>query len=283
MVAVILTGTHGPEQSTPNYIGADILRLYNDEVRVKFSTEDHKYLVSDYFFENGAWLQVPSVTTVLGCLDKSKMLVPWATKLSMQEFLKRIEEGKAYSRIELDAIGFQIQGAHKVALDAAGKTGSTAHAWLEQFILARAVGHGFPVPPTDPQVRSCCSAGRKWVIENDVRPVAVESVLFSRKHRVIGTMDLAATLSIDGHVSVCDFKSSNRLHKSYGLQLAAYRAMLREQMGIETEDRWLVRLDKLGTFHPEKLSRTTAAQEEEAFFKLVNAYSSLESFEFFEE
>lgn len=281
---MILVGNHGPETAVPNYIGTDQLRLYGGEVRVQFSPEDHRYLVSDRLVQDGAWLQVPSVTTVLGKMLDKKFLISWATKLSMQEFLKRIEEGKSYSRAELDATGFQIQHAHKVALDAAGKTGSAVHAWLEQFILARDAGHGFPAPPTDPQVRSCCSAGRKWAIENEVRPVVVESVLFSRQHRVIGTMDLAATLSIDGHVSVCDFKSSNRLHKSYGIQLSAYKAMLREQMGIEAEDRWLVRLSKTdGTFHPEKLSQATAAQEEEAFFKLVDAYSTLNGFHFFEE
>jgi hypothetical protein len=68
------------------------------------------------------------------------------------------------------------------------------------------------------------------------------------------------------------------------IQLSAYRAMLLEQMEIEAEDRWLVRLSKTdGTFHPEKLSRATAAQEGEGFFKLVDAYSRLDSFRFFEE
>lgn len=281
---MILTGTHGPETAAPNYIGDDVLRLYGNEVKVRFSAADHKYLVSDRFVRDGAWLQVPSVTTVLSKMLDKKHLINWATNLSMLEFLKRIEEGKSYTRSELDAAGFQIKGAHKISLDNAGKIGSQVHSWLEQFILARDAGRGFPVPPTDPQVRSCCSAGRKWVVENNVRPVAVESILFSRKHRVVGTMDLAATLSIGGRISVCDFKSSNRLHKSYGLQLSAYKAMLLEQLGIDTEDRWLVRLDKVnGTFHPEKLSRETAAQEEAAFFRLVDAYSTLNEFQFFEE
>jgi hypothetical protein len=282
---VILTGTHGPEQSTPNYISVgNVIKAYNDEVRIRFDEVLHKYTVSDVRFLGGAWCTLPSVTTVLSKMLDKKHLINWATNLSMLEFLKRIEEGKSYTRSELDAAGFQIKGAHKISLDNAGKIGSQVHAWLEKFILAREAGHGFPAPPTDPQVRSCCSAGRKWVVENDVRPIAVESILFSRKHRVIGTMDLAATLSIDGCISVCDFKSSNQLHKSYGLQLSAYKAMLLEQSGIDAEDRWLVRLDKVnGTFHPEKLSRETAAQEEKAFFELVDAYSTLSGFQFFEE
>ncbi|MGC1415561.1 MAG: PD-(D/E)XK nuclease family protein [Candidatus Acidiferrum sp.] len=282
---MIPTTAYGPSTLVdPNCIGPDILYLYGGEVRVKFSPEDHKYLVSDVAIDDGAWLQVPSVTTVIGKMLAKPQLVSWATKLSMQEFLKRVEEGRAYSRAELDSIAPYVKDAHKMALDAAGKTGSAVHSWLEKFILARDAGRGFPPPPTDLQVRSCCSAGRKWVIDNDVRPIAVESILFSRKHRVIGTMDLAATLSVNGCITVADFKSSNRLHRSYGLQLSAYKAMLLEQQNIAAEGRILVRLDKTaGTFHPEKLSQETAAQEEAAFFKLVDAYSTLNGFQFFEE
>lgn len=277
--------TTGPAVLEPNLISNGHIKLYGGEVRVKFSPEDHRYLVSDDRVDCAAWHAVPSVTTVLSkVIDRSKFLCPWAGRMSMEMFLKRVEEGRAYSRAELDAIGFAVKDAHKLVLDDASRIGHDVHEWLQKFILARVRGTGFPSPPTDPQVRACCSAGRCWIVENDVKPLAVEQVLYSRAYRVIGTMDLVGILVVDGQVAVADYKSSNRLHKSYGLQLAAYRAMLLEQQGVEALDRWLIHLSKTdGTFHPERLSRDTADTEAEAFFKMVEAYRALHDLEFFEE
>jgi hypothetical protein len=281
----MIVGTSGVEKTEPNLISTGHVIAYGGEVRIKFSPDDHRYLVSDKLVQGGEWLTVPSVTTVLGfMLDRSKFLSPWVGKLGRAEFHEHVLPGIAYSEDQLRKIGFCIRDRHKRVLDEAGRLGHDVHEWLEKYLIARQRGSGFPLPPTDPKVRSCCSGGRQWIVENNVQPLAIEQILFSRKYRVIGTMDLAASLLIDGQPSVCDYKSSQSLHKSYHLQLAAYRAMLREQQGIETTDRWLIHLNKLdGTFNPVRLSRETADREETAFFQLVEAFRSVNDLNFFEQ
>jgi PD-(D/E)XK nuclease superfamily len=202
----------------------------------------------------------------------------------MNTFLERVEEGKAYSRKELDAIGFQIKGAHMVALDAAGKTGSAVHGWIEAYLAARSVGRGYPAPPADPKVRSACSAARSWIQEVDLRPMAVEKILYSRMYGFIGTMDLSGLVTIGGKTAAIDWKSSNRLARSYELQLAAYQLMYEEMFGSKLEDRWLIRLDKEDSaFEAKCLSTETAQDEQDAFVMLATAYKLLEGMNFFEE
>ena len=280
----MLLGTAGVEKTDPNLISSGEITMYGGEVRVRFDPEQHHYLVQDRA-KGLEWFHAPSVTTILNrTLDKSRMLVPWATKMSMQTFLDKIEEGHLYTRAELDAIGYQLKDAHKVALDQAGKTGSAVHAWVEAYLHARSTGKGYPAPPTDPKVRSCCRAAREWVQKVDLKPIVVEKILYSRSHGFIGTTDLAAAAVIEGRSASIDWKSSNRLEASYALQLAAYQYMYQEMTGVALLDRWLIRLDKEdSTFEAKRLSSETAEDEQGAFILLAEAYKVLKDLGFFHE
>ena len=279
---MIPTGTSGPEPVDAGFAG-DVV-MYDGRVRVRFDEVLHQYLVQD--LDDGPdWFRAPSVTTILGrMLDRSKMLVPWSTRLSMKTFLGRVEPGKAYTSEELVRTGYQIKDAHKLALHQAGQTGSAIHKWVQDYIAARERGGGFPVPPTDPKVRSGCSAARKWITQVNLKPIAVEKILYSRLHGFIGTTDLAAAAVINGRSACCDWKSSNQLHASYRLQLAAYQYAYEEMTGIHLEDRWLIRLDKDdSSFEAKLLPVETAQDEQDAFVFLVEAYKILDGVKFFEE
>ncbi len=280
---MILLDAHGPVATDPDLIGPAEIVMYGGEVRVRFDEAQHRYLVQDKA-EGPGWFRAPSVTTILGrMLDKSKMLVPWSCNVAMQAFLDRVEADTAYSRKELDAIGHKLKNAHKAVLDNAGKTGSAVHRWVESYLAARAAGRGFPSPPVEPKVRSCCSAARKWIQEVDLRPMAIEKILYSRMYGFIGTTDLTAAAVVNGRSAVCDWKSSSRLHTSYRLQLAAYALMWEEMTGERLDDRWLVRLDKNDSeFEAEQLDPATMQDEQDAFVMLAKAHKILNDLKFFE-
>lgn len=63
---------------------------------------------------------------------------------------------------------------------------------------------------------------------NTVKPkiITTEQHIFSDKHRYAGTIDLV--VEIDGELWVLDIKTSNSLHKSHDLQLAAYAEAFNE-------------------------------------------------------
>jgi len=63
--------------------------------------------------------------------------------------------------------------------------------------------------------------------------ISTEEFTFSDEHKYAGTADLV--VKINGEVWLIDIKTSNSLHKSYDLQLAAYAQSLFEQKGIKIE------------------------------------------------
>lgn len=63
--------------------------------------------------------------------------------------------------------------------------------------------------------------------------ISTEEFTFSDIHKYAGTADLV--VKINGEVWLIDIKTSNSLHKSYDLQLAAYAQSLFEQKGIKIE------------------------------------------------
>jgi hypothetical protein len=251
--------------------------LYGGEVIIRFDSSSHTYRVQDITVGQD-WKPVPSVTTILGMmLDKSKFLAPWASRCAKDRFLKLVRPGRSYAQNELEVIGESLRVAHRDELDRAGSVGTQAHKWIESYLLARAGRGPWPTPPTDTQVRSCCRGARDWINKVDVKSFDIERVLYSRKHRVVGTTDLAAVLTIGGRTAICDWKSSRRLHGTYNLQLAAYRAMYLEMTGHHLDDRLLVRLDKEdGSFEPRCLPTEESDRDAQIFFSLSDSYKLLQ-------
>ncbi len=267
-------GRQGPVVLEPGIPGEHV--MYGGEVRIKFEAERHLYTVQDIAV-GPDWLPVVSVTTVLGMLDK-QALVSWAARCSMDKFLELVQPARSHTAEEIGTFGFQIKDAHKEQLERAGRIGSSVHEWIQNYLSYRAGNGLFPAHPTDESVRSCCRAAWHWIKKVNVEPFAIERILYSRKHRVVGTTDLAAALRIGGRTAICDWKSSNRLHYTYKLQLAAYRAMYHEMTGVLLDDRWLIRLDKNdSSSEPVCLPPEEADRDAEIFFALSRAFKLLQA------
>ena len=268
----MMIGRQGPVVLEPGIPGEHV--LYNGEVRVKFDPGPHAYTVQDIAVSPD-WIPVVSVTTVLGMLDK-QALVPWAARCSMEKFIELVRPARSYTADQLGTFAFQIKDAHKEQLERAGRIGSAVHEWIQSYLSWRSGNGLFQVPPADESVRSCCRAARDWIKTVDIKPFAIERILYSRKHKVVGTTDLAAALRIGGRTAIVDWKSSNRLHYTYKLQLAAYRAMYFEMTGIFLDDRWLIRLDKHdSTAEPVCLPPEEADRDAKIFFALAHAFKLL--------
>jgi hypothetical protein len=268
----MLIGASGPVVPEVGIPGEH--RMYSDEVVVRFDPGAHRYLVQDIVV-SPEWMSVPSVTTVLAVIDKSKALVPWATKCSQDRFLEMVVPGRSYTEQEIQTIGCALQGASQKELERAGEIGSATHAWIERYLAARSTKQGWPLPPTDPQVRMRAKAARDWIKQSDIKPFGVERILYSRRNRVIGTTDLTTALTIQERTAVCDFKTSRSLHRTYELQLAAYRSMWAEMTGVWLDDRILIHLRPDGTAEPKVLPAEEAERDAELFFSLAESYRLL--------
>jgi len=144
---------------------------------------------------------VPSVTTVLGILDKPG-LPYWAWELGQQ--------GLDYREVR----------------DSAGRVGTIAHHLIACHLKGETPDY-FAVPVEVERAQKCFEKYLRWEKEHPISPVMVETPLVSEEFRYGGTFDLLAEL--DSEFVLIDFKTGGGIYESMFYQLAAYWKLLTEQ------------------------------------------------------
>jgi hypothetical protein len=193
------------------------------------------YKVKKHGEEN--FLPYVSVTTVLGELDKSDGLIPWALRLQSEYILKHgkptvidettgsIEEvNVSRETMKLAAVNFREESTKAMDI------GSSVHALIDYYIQHnkdKTKANEYPE-----QVQKAFSAFLDWEKKNDViwleneRPVVDEGECYA------GTLDALAVLPRFSTVPfVVDFKSSNRIYPEHWLQVCAYARARRQMCG----------------------------------------------------
>lgn len=212
-----------------------ITKLYKETIDLDFNEARH------YFSVNGK--PVISVTACTGVIDKSAPLIYWATGLSKDFLLSHLKE--LVKDDKGDNIVKLIEEAaiqHRIRKQAAADAGTEAHKWCELFIKAK-TKKDMPELPKDPKVYNAVTAFLKWVDEYEVKFVASEKHLYSKKYDYAGIMDAAAV--IKRRTSVVDFKTGKAIYPEMRLQVSAYQAADEEETGKEySGDKWIVRFGK---------------------------------------
>ena len=133
--------------------------------------------------------------------------------------------------------------AHQRELAKAGEIGTQIHARIEYDLRQHL---GLPVG-VEPVISEAAEYGYlaflDWARSVRLKPLRIETVVFSLEHGYAGTMDLLA--EVDGALTLIDWKSGKSVYAEAHLQNAAYRFALAE-MGIADVERGLiVRLPKV--------------------------------------
>lgn len=161
---------------------------------------------------------VPRVTKILSKCIHSDSLMYWANSL-----------------------GFKHQSYRKT-LDAAANIGKYAHENIDNFLedeTYEAIENSMPY-----QSFNAYQSFLKWF--RDVSAIATVKVIFHEKPLACkyfgGTLD--GLYEINGKIYLVDYKTSNHITFKYCLQLAAYRYMLRTELGIEIDGCIILQLAK---------------------------------------
>lgn len=218
--------------------------------------------------KDGVLIPLNGVTGVCKIVDKSEALMGWAKQKAFEKFRRIVlrdhlgpNEAIELFVDELDRIITEAKKADKEELDAAGETGHIAHAWIEGVIKAIIVHDDMRLwellskLPEDDRAANACIAAIEWMVAHDVKWLATERHIFSRKFGFAGTMDGLALVSSCGdpscctetwsdHLSLVDWKTSNYLYVTYLMQAAAYQQAHEEETGDVILDRWINRLGK---------------------------------------
>ena len=137
----------------------------------------------------------PSVTTILGVIDKWGPLMHWA--------VQETKAGRDYRETR----------------DTAATRGTSVHDALE--VLAT---EGTPPSLTDfpEEDRGYVSGLCSWWLDHEPKAVLVEQIVASKRLRFAGRFDLLAV--IDGTTHLLDLKTSGRVYETHHLQAVAYAA-----------------------------------------------------------
>jgi ATP-dependent exoDNAse (exonuclease V) beta subunit len=130
------------------------------------------------------------------------------------------------------------ENSQKVLKDA-GERGTRVHDCLENILLE---GHKkCELKGDEPYL---VTQFHKWLDKYKPQIVQTEGTLFSKSHEFAGTTDLIAL--IDKKRVLIDFKTSTRIQKTYGLQLAAYKVAYEEMTGLNIDECYVLHLREKG-------------------------------------
>jgi len=166
------------------------------------------YPASHRYKLDGEW--VPGVTTIIGVLDKSKALIPWAAEsvaLFVADQPSAVDLMSEYGGH--DPLVAFLKAIPNQRRDTAATRGTTFHDFAERILL----GEEVEVPPEQVgMVESALTFLEDYKIEAPL----VEAVVGSRAHQYAGKADMFA------NGAIWDWKSGKRIYPSTVFQLAAY-------------------------------------------------------------
>lgn len=276
--------------------------FYDGTIELRFDIESHTYYLVGPL---GELTPQDGVTTILHIIDKSNALVPWGCKMMFEAVVrmmpKLIRDGIEYTKEMLYAdflvMLTEAKAAHRNRLEEAGNIGHIAHQCLEDSIQQaldndpeKKVRELIKLP-TDTRALSCANEAKKWMDAHNVRWVCTEQKVYSREHKVAGTMDgkclvdscadpLCCATEFKDRLSIADWKTSNQLQTTYCYQTAIYMFADIEEHGPGVIDRWILRLGKEeGDFEYQYLPYETYEADLKGFMCCLNLVRIHESVE----
>lgn len=190
--------------------------------------------------------RVPSVTTVLGILNKPA-LVGWANKQGLQ--------------------GIDIRRT----VNEAAEIGTLAHYLIECHLTREKENLSEESPERRAAAYEAYGNYFEWLQAYDMESIMAEGILVSDTHGYGGTFD--AYVKIDGRREVLDFKTSAAIYPEHVYQLAAYRELLVEH-GHPVDAIRIVRVDRRKDAQPpfSELIKEDTSKDFELFRHCLDIY-----------
>ena len=188
--------------------GTNILKE-NEKKRLEFNPQLKQINFLDRrVYKRSEGVYYPSVTTILQFMPKAKFFETWLKDVGHNADLIMRKAGKEGTQVH-EAAEKLIRGEELSWMDDYGNAKYSQLVW--EMIL---------------------KFYEFWTTYKP-KPILCEEFVFSDKYKFAGTADLVVEL--DGETWLLDLKTSNSIHKSYDLQLAAYAKALEEVKDIKID------------------------------------------------
>lgn len=219
-----------------------------------------------------------SVTEVIGLLDKSKALMPWAVNSAIAYIKQHINDKVQYMENDhlyklLEKARTEYRNISQEALD----IGSEVHKFIESYIKKSPLASY----EYDKRLKKPIQAFLQWEKDNIKEWCESELTVYDDVLCYAGTLDAIAILN-DGKKYVIDFKSSKGFYDGYDLQIAAYMSAYNEMNIGKTDfeiidNAMVLRLDKLTGIPESKDYSKNIHNKFQAFKHLLDYYYMVKS------
>lgn len=197
---------------------------------------------------DGQRTRVPSVTTILDCLDKPA-LNRWKCRVTATNALALVREFPAIvNDVEPDGM-HDAMCTHAVDVDSesrkAAQRGVDIHTVLQRYAET---GDAPNLADHPPEHRGFIRGLVGWLLADDPQPEAIEQLVAHPEHRYAGRFDLRAT--IRGRSCLVDLKTNRegRVYREAHLQAVGYGMAELECGGAPLDEVVLVGVGAQGTF-----------------------------------
>jgi hypothetical protein len=200
-------------------------------------------------------LTLPSVSTILKVIAKPN-LVAWARRTALETVRELLEEGLSVgTALSLAEVEPERQR------DLAAQRGGQVHEAIASALKKGSYAAG----EEDPRVRAALS----FLTDHGLDCVAVELMVWSRRHRFAGTIDLVGRQA-DGALTLVDWKTGG-IWPEAALQLGAYAIALGEMTGRPVGEAYVVGLRERGY----EARRVNLPRAKEGFLSALSLWKAL--------
>mmetsp|Transcript_4590 Transcript_4590/g.5298 ORF Transcript_4590/g.5298 Transcript_4590/m.5298 type:complete len:368 (+) Transcript_4590:84-1187(+) len=205
---------------------------------------------------DGSYIDLPSVTTVLGDIWKSH-LKDWAVKTCINQIetdlnsqvangnLKKVIHDERVWKDWMNQLKDRAVKVPDTIRDDAATLGTECHDIIDEIIKGERVIEDGELTEIPKQTQPVAKAFLKWRKECNIDiNSAGDQFVWSKKFEYAGAMDaIGRDLKTEKLVAI-DFKTSNSISSTYALQVAAYAKAYEEIHGERVDRAIVVKFDK---------------------------------------
>lgn len=237
------------EKATP-----EVVELYGGDVIIHFHRKSHRYYVARRNGEDLPKKLMPSsVTSITGLIDKSRALIPWATRV----FTEKVQElmgdnpDAVFNRQDVEAMLVTGQGAHNDIKEKSAGIGDYIHEFCDQYSKDRDKEQaysrvievlGAPIDEDQVKIKAGIEGFVKWVISEKVNILSAEQIVYSQKYDYVGKYD--AIIEYNGKKYLTDYKTGNGIYNEHYYQASAYLKAYEEQTGEKLDGALIIAIVK---------------------------------------
>ena len=193
----------------------------------------------------------------------------WAVNCAISICREKVQPDQIHGQQYLEDVWKEATEHYSSVRKKAADAGTLAHYALERYF--KDAPEDFAPPLAGSPVRARFDEAVKWFGSRKIQNVCTESVVYSREHNYIGTLDNLSY--VDDVLSLVDYKAAKSIYSTYLFQTSAYIRARAEETGQKAEQIYILQIGEEKTV-PYRYGPAEIETAFEGFLGLLQMYKA---------